>query len=169
MREQDLENFARIMATLGEVFEPGVDLSSLRIEVYFQALKGFEIDQISAAASTIISTRTYAKLPLPGEIINAIEGDANDQALVAWLKVKKILLGPPGATVEDPIAARVVRALGGWGVLSMVPESKLAFYQKEFEREYKLLKKKSVGEPKMLPGSAVKQLVEKTMRGMSNE
>ncbi len=46
MQPRDELKFAELMAVLAEVYDDGRPPSKLKMEVYFQALKGFEITEL---------------------------------------------------------------------------------------------------------------------------
>ena len=71
--EKDLLRFSQIMAALSEIYTPGKEASSVRVELYFQALEEYEISRIEKAVKQLIKTKEINCFPVPGEIIKHIK------------------------------------------------------------------------------------------------
>ena len=151
---KDKESFFRIMATFGVIFEKNVDKE--KMEAYFHLLKSYSIEQISVAAEIIGKERTTASFPKPAEIIQAIEGNPEEQALLAWHKVLEAVQ-TIGATYSvqfnDPkIHSVIERMWGSWIELCKMRIEDTTWYQKDFERAYKSMKGAKI-HPNYLPGT----------------
>ena len=55
MTQDNLSEFARLCALLGETFTK--EVNSTLIEIYFRTLKNFTIQQVSAAVEQVIATK----------------------------------------------------------------------------------------------------------------
>lgn len=157
MKENDEEGFANILMMLAEVFEGGV-ISQLKVEVYFQALKQYDLSEIKRAAGNIIRERVYSSYPKPGEIAQEISGTKEDVATIAWLKaldgVKRIG-NYQSVRFDDPIIHSVIEIMGGWEQLCLMETKDEKWRQKEFERLYTVIAAQpSNKHPKYLPGTS---------------
>ena len=79
------EKFAELLTATAEVF--GKELSPIAINLYYDMLKDYSYDQINKAFNFVIRTHKYNTLPKPAEIIEAIEGNSEEKALIAWSSV----------------------------------------------------------------------------------
>lgn len=157
MTKQDEIKFAELMTVLAEVYNDGHPPSKLKMEIYFQALKQFKIDEIDHAVKGLIYTRTTASFPKPAEIIQEIRGTTANQATMAWLKVLETVkrFGHyQSVKFSDSIIHAVIEAMGGWVWLAgdmKVYEEK--WKQKEFEKLYEVMSKNPRDKnPEYLPG-----------------
>lgn len=145
MEKKDLKDFALILASLGEVFETGKDISEVRAELYFQTLKEYDIKQIKMAASKLLKAYKFNSLPKPADFVEAIEGaegDLRDKAMLAWMEVMKSLDGPYPKELkfEDSYTMEAIRALGGWN--SLLISKNIQSMQKDFVNFYSALVKR---------------------------
>lgn len=157
MQKRDEKKFAELMVVLAEVYDSGNTPSKLKMEVYFQALKDFKIEDVEKAVKGLIYTRTTASFPKPAEIIQEIRGTTRDRATEAWLEVLqtvKMVGHYQSVRFADPAIHSVIEAMGGWVRLAgnMRADEEI-WRQKEFERLYEVLStnpRKSA--PTYLPG-----------------
>jgi hypothetical protein len=157
MQKHNEKKFAELMVVLAEVYDDGRPPSKLKMEVYFQALKQFGIDEIEKAVKGLIYTRTTASFPKPAEIIQEIKGTTSNHATLAWLevleKVKRV--GHyENVNFSDPMIYGVIEVMGGWvrfaGDMTADDEK---WKQREFEKLYEVLSKNPRGNsPEYLPG-----------------
>ncbi|MEA1937186.1 MAG: DUF6475 domain-containing protein [Patescibacteria group bacterium] len=156
MVEQDNKRFAVLMATLSEIFDDGKDISEIKMEVYWEALKKFEINKVQKAVSDLINTRVYNSFPKPAEIIEMIHGCQDSLALKAWLRVIGAVESVGGyQSIEfagDPVIHSTVEAMGGWIKLCDMSGKDVVWKQKEFERLYGILNSQNTTHPKYLCG-----------------
>ena len=82
MENKDRVEFAKKIVGLSEVFN--ASMSEMAIEIYFNTLSEYTIEQVGAAVSVILKNRVYNWMPKPAEIIEAIDGGKNVKALSAW-------------------------------------------------------------------------------------
>lgn len=158
MTKQDELKFAELMAVLAEVYDDGRPPSKLKMEVYFQTLKQFNIGEIENAIKGLIYTRTTASFPKPGEIIQEIRGTESNRATMAWLDVLETVkrIGHyQSVKFSNPVIHSVIEAMGGWirmaGEMTIDEEK---WKQREFERLYEILSQSPRGKhPEYLPGA----------------
>jgi len=157
MQHQDELKFAELMAVLTEVYDDGRPPSKLKMEVYYQALKGFDIMEIEKAVKGIIYSRGTASFPKPAEIIQEIRGTTSNQATMAWIEVLETVkrVGHyQSVRFFDPVIHSVIGVMGGWVRLagSMTTDEE-KWKQKEFEKLYEILSKYPRNKhPEYLPG-----------------
>jgi len=145
MEPENQEKFAFLMLALAEVFDSGNVPSPAKTEIYFKALDSYCVDSIAQAVHEIIKTRVYATFPKPAEIIQAIEGDRNEKAVLAWEKFDRAVrqIGPyQSVQFDDPVIHSIVKFLGGWEKICDVPGNEWKWKQKEFERLYTIMAKR---------------------------
>ena len=157
MTKQDELKFAELMAVLAEVYDDGRPPSKLKMEVYFQALKQFSIDEIERAVKGLIYTRATASFPKPAELIQEIRGTTSNRATMAWLDVLEAVnrVGNyRGVKFSDPVIHGVIEVMGGWVKLAeSLKWDEEKWKQKEFEKLYEVLAKNPREKtPKYLPG-----------------
>jgi hypothetical protein len=142
MNNNDTEQFAKLMATLAEVFDDGREPSAFKVEVYYQALKKFSIEQISQAVQTMIIGRVYPSFPKPAEIVEAIQGRQEHKATLAWVKVLETVRrvgNYQSVKFEDPVIHSVIEVMGGWIELGNMSVNDEKWKQKEFEKLYSVM------------------------------
>ena len=135
------------MAVLAEIFDQGQEPSEFKIQLYFQALFGYEIEVIEKAAAAIIKSRVYPAFPKPGEIIREIEGTREERAVIAWGEVVDAIkrTGPyPSVAFSEPVIHAVIEFMGGWPATGDWLEDEIKWKQKEFERLYVIMRGRSL-------------------------
>lgn len=156
MKAEDIEYFAKIMIMLSEVYGDGREPSDLKKEVYFSALKRYDIGVLKHAIEHMIMVRVFPSFPKPGEIIQEIEGTKQSRAVMAWTEVVDAIrkTGPyVSVKFTDPVIHSVIEFMGGWPSLGDWLEDELKWKQKEFERLYEAMSNSPRGKaPGYLPG-----------------
>ena len=150
--QKDAVRFAELMAVLAEVYDDGRPPNKIKTEIYFQALKQYDISTLQQAIEHIIKTRVFPSFPKPGEIVQEIESAKGDLALLAWTQVVTAIkrIGPwKSVRFGDPTIHAVVEFMGGWPAAGDWRDDELKWKQKEFERLYGVMK---------IRGEAVKYL-----------
>ena len=152
--------FAQVMIALNEVFGIGPEPSSIKVEIYSQALSDLSIEAIETATKLIISCRTTATFPKPAEIREAIHGKREDDATRAWALVDKAMrqIGNyDSVNFGDRKIHTVIEMLGGWESLGTLTEDEWKWKRKEFEGLYKAIN--PAEGPEYLPGVVEKNNV----------
>lgn len=149
--------FIDVMAALGEA--SGQESTPFKEKIYAQALQDIHIEQIEAAAWSIIKNRTLASFPKIGELRDAVGGKAEDnaevQAAVVWQSIKKY--GSARSIVfDDSVTMAVVQqAFGGWTKLCAdLMEDQMQWFIKDFSRHYIAFKRSKVHHYGLLAGWA---------------
>jgi hypothetical protein len=153
METNDIPAFTQIMIGLGELYDKLI--SETLIELYWVALKRFDIAAIRQAVSAHINNPDEGHIvPKPANIVRYLEGSAKTKALQAWSKVIHAIrrIGHHGILVfDDYLIHAVIHDMGGWVELCMMTEKETPLRAKEFEKRYEYyLLHKPVQYPKQL-------------------
>ena len=144
MTNKDLTKFAEIMAAMAENY-PGACLTGSGLDMRFEALKEFSIDQVEKAAIKLIKTRRYNSMPTTSDMITAMDGVHGqlDVDQLAEIEAGKVLghLRCFGKNVspcfDDPITNQLMTSRWryySWA--STVKESDLKWWKMDFIRSY---------------------------------
>lgn len=141
MDNKDLIEFSKIMYGLAENFSAA--LTNNGLDLRFEALRQYSIDQIRQSATNILRTRKYTKMPTVADFVSAIEGDqehadedrAEMQAMAVISEIKRVgSYGNPKLT--DPITASICKSVFRWNYLCQMPEADTSFFIRDFKAAY---------------------------------
>lgn len=155
MTKHDHFEFARVMMALSEVFDGGREPNPLKVELYFQALKEFRIEEVKEASVIMMKTRVYPSFPKPAEIIHEINGTEEDWATNAWLTVIGAIRrhgSYESVSFDDKVIHSVIEAMGGWPQLCQTRDDDMKWRQKDFEGLYRVISRRDGQHPGHLPG-----------------
>lgn len=160
MNESDKVRFAKLMLGVSEYYS--AKISDAVIAIYWDALKGFDIESIDKAITGHLKSDTGQFMPKVSDIIKIIDGSSTDVAVVAWTKVEKAIsaVGAYASVVfDDPIIMAVIRDMGSWSQLCHKRIDELPFIAKEFQQRYRHYKTtgRDTEHPKVLIGMAEAQ------------
>lgn len=112
--EQQPEFFGELLA-LAEALD--VELSERRMEIYWRVLSDYDWPVVQSVLGNAMR-RKWFKFPQPGELIELIDGNPDDQAEHAWRQAVEATrtIGMYRSVVfEDPATAETIRQVfGGW-------------------------------------------------------
>jgi hypothetical protein len=138
MRDGDDARFSGIITGLAEMYSK--EISDGALMLWFEALKAYDIDAISAAASAHVSSPDSGQfMPRPADIIKMIGGTSKDSAFLAWSKVDKAVqrVGNYKSVVfDDPLIHAVISDMGGWISFGEKTEDEWPFIGNEFKSRY---------------------------------
>jgi hypothetical protein len=160
VEQHDEIKFSEIMAAIGTVFSK--EISPVLLEIYFDCLKEYSIQDVTFAAKSIIKNRTITgTLPLVSEFIQAIQnrnGSPDERAELAWRLLVRAIENHgyyDSVQFEDGAICETVKALGGWlRITGENPdwlESQIQWRRKEFITLYKNFARQNI-EPSKLIG-----------------
>lgn len=139
MNATDDTKFVQALLVLGEVFNE--QISEMRMEAYRMALADYDMAAIERACKSAMTSLKF--FPKPVELIELIEGNAEDRANQAWgtLYAATTDSGYSSVRFLDPAAAVAVDAVfQGWiqacQVLSQCSSEMLAHYRNHFIKQY---------------------------------
>jgi hypothetical protein len=160
MIDQDLSRFAEMIVGVGEVY--GKSLTPIVIDVYWSVLKAFKFEEVKKAIYLHLENPDVGRyLPKPADIIMAVEGSSQNQALRAWTKVVSASqrIGVyTSVAFDDALIHAVIEDMGGWRIFCAVETEQLPFVGKEFQERYRgYVIKKPLRYPKYLTGIAESQ------------
>lgn len=155
MIDQDLSKFAAMIVGVGEVY--GKSLTEAVIEIYWGVLKAFKFEEVKKAFYLHLENPDAGKyLPKPADIIMAIEGSPQNQALLAWTKTVSASqrIGMYASVAfDDALIHAVIEDMGGWKRFGAIDDKQLPFVEKEFQDRYRgYVVKKPLRHPKYFTG-----------------
>jgi hypothetical protein len=156
MTPADAPRFKQTLAAVYSLY--GKDLTASVLDIWFGALKGYDIAAISEALSRhAVNPDGGQFLPKPADVVRLIDGGGQDAALVAWAKVDKALrsVGPYATVVfDDPLIHFALANLGGWAGLGTKTEEEWPFLRNNFVALYRGARGRSYAYPAKLVGLA---------------
>lgn len=161
MTRVDEQAFATFMAMLGTAFERG-DLTTTKIEMYFDFLSDLDIRAIEKATREIIRFRKYPTFPTIAEIREAALGsdaEAEDEALIAWGKATRLISAGRRAD-DERINEAIVLAFGSWDRFGETNPEMEASDRKHFIACYKVAARKRREHLALNGGVEVKRLAQ---------
>lgn len=118
-------------------------LNPVLLDIWFRALEGYPLDEVSAAFSRHVTDPDHGQFPpKPADIVRAIEGGGDGRALAAWTKVDKAIRHVGGwrsVCFDDPRIHACIDAMGGWIKLCGTLIDELPYRQQEFAKRYRAL------------------------------
>lgn len=87
MTDQDREAFAVVMLGLGETY--GEPVSDARMEIYFNVLSDLPLSDVRSAVNTHVRFQKF--FPRPAELREAIDGNFDDKAELAWVALLRMV------------------------------------------------------------------------------
>jgi len=145
MNDQDLGRFSEIMLGLAENFSS--QISEPGLVMRFEALKEYGINEIAAAATKIVKTRTIMGMPTVAEFISAMGASEPSSPDKAAVQVSNILqqvrnVGSWGSPVySDPITKRLMTSRWSWPSVCAMTEDEHKWWSKEFIEAYQATEK----------------------------
>ncbi|MCP5015155.1 MAG: hypothetical protein GY938_07705, partial [Ketobacter sp.] len=138
MQEHDIEQFSELLTDVMAFY--GKDTSEFAVQVWWSAVKRFELPEIRRALSIHAQDPDTGQFPpKPADVVRALSGGKASAALQAWSKVEKTIrcVGSYESVCFDDHAIHAVLSdMGGWVEICKVLEKELPFKAREFERRY---------------------------------
>lgn len=134
--------YPKFIATLAGVHDfYGKELSEFATQVWVEAVKGFEFQQVSKALSAHLMDPDRGQyMPRPSDLVRQLQGTQTDRALVAWGKVAGAMssVGAYSDVVfDDPIIHLCVTDAGGWPKFCRTPYEEQSYLQHRFCEAYR--------------------------------
>lgn len=160
MLDENKLQFIEIMTGLGEVYDK--KLSKVVIDIYWNALKRFELSDFKKAVNNIIETHVYATFPKPAQFIEFINPPEDmdfrvERGLKEWIDAYCNKGIYENVEFKDPVVALVCQHFGGWvAICNAFPrygiERDKEFWYKTFKNLYKGYAKRQLPDemPKMI-------------------
>lgn len=139
MIDSDKAAFAALMTDAMVFYRK--DLSKFAIGVWWEACKGFSLEQIAKAITAHAMDPEQGRFPpMPADIVKHLAGTKTDRALVAWSKAFRAI-SSAGSYVsvafDDAVIHAVIEDMGGWPKFCATSTDELAFVQKRFWDTYR--------------------------------
>jgi len=153
MIQKDKPRFSQIMLGMADNFRDTVTKEGLNMR--FDMLSGFSLEEVESAAKKILRHRKYTKMPPIAEFIEAMEGSKTGKALNAWGLIVKSLeqgQGPP----TDAKMQEAIKRVGGWDWISRQTYEELHWLEKRFVEHYEAITETDA--PLLTDGEAAKVL-----------
>lgn len=153
---QKRQRFGAAMLVLGEYYSR--EISTGVIELYWQALRKYDIEAIETAIHRHLSNPDSGQyMPKIADIVRMIDGTSQDSAARAWSLLEEALqrVGTYRDIVfPDPIIHRVVYDMGGWVSFGQKSVKEWPFVAKEFQERYRAYRGRgeTPAYPKVLSG-----------------
>lgn len=146
MKQEHFDNFCELLDTVAEQYSKNLT-PSLKM-LYWQGLHDKDFEAVRTALFNHIRNASASGkfMPKISDIIEMIEGSAEDSALVAWSTVDKAVR-EKGTYVsivfDDSLIHKVLQDMGGWIPLGDKKEEEWPFVAKEFCNRYRGYKSRS--------------------------
>ena len=110
------------------------------MSAYYMVLSELSKEQFQDAIKKMLATRKYTNLPMPADILEAVYGNPDDEALIA-LKELEDAMGIFGAyksvIFKNKLIMACVEGMGGWQRICQMPLDEWKFQKQEFLKLYK--------------------------------
>lgn len=141
MTKNDRKEFLKLCTLMSQAFDK--PMSEALIDIYFDSLKDFDIEQIDSAVKQSIASKKF--MPKVAELRELIEGSREDKAELAWrtfLDLVKFEGAYPSLQVYDGPMGYAIDCMGGWQTactkLGAASPEMVANLEKNFKASYKL-------------------------------
>lgn len=136
MKPDDGPAFVELLGEVAEVY--GRDkLTPRAARIYFNAVEAHSLSEVRAALARHVKANKF--FPRPADILEQIEGSAEDRARAAWRKVLAALsrCGTwESVRFDDPRIHAALENMGGWISLGGMETKELPFREKDFAAWY---------------------------------
>lgn len=133
------QRFIEVLAGVHDFY--GKELTPFAAQVWQQACKRFDVEQVTKALSAhLMDPERGQFMPKPADIVRQLQGTNTDRALLAWGKVFDAMqsVGSYKSVVfDDGLIHAVVEDLGGWVKMCRYPGDEMQFLQKRFCDSYR--------------------------------
>lgn len=131
METTDFQRFKAVMAGMARVF--GAEIDKPLLDGYWLALRDWQIADFESAAAHLMANSKF--MPKPADFNELRKKAAEQSAGEAWEKVLhtiRTMYVREGARV-DPKTDAVVRQMGGYAHLALMPSEDLKFRARDFQ------------------------------------
>lgn len=137
MREADRKEFARILIGLAAI-KPGKGLTPEGLELFFNALADWSIEEFKAAATHLAKTSEFMPNPYHFEELRRA---ARPTAAECWAEAVEHASSSAyrAGGMGHPVIDKCVRALGGYVAIAMCAEDKLHYLERRFCEHFEAL------------------------------
>jgi hypothetical protein len=154
MKPTDAEKFGNVWGGAWAFY--GKTSTPMMIGLAFQALRQYELDDISKALSIHLNDPDSGQFaPKPADVVKILDGSKGSVAMQAWSKVENAMarIGSYESVVfDDPIIHKVIMDMSDWPTVCQTTDKELPFKAIEFEKRYQgyMLRKPEIYPKKLI-------------------
>ncbi len=139
MHADEYPKFLEVLAGVHDFY--GKDMSDFAAQLWIEAMRAFELQQVSKALSGHLMDPDRGQfMPKPADIVRQLQGTQTDRALVAWGKVASAI-GQVGAysdvVFDDPLIHLCIVDAGGWPKVCRTTYEEQSYLQHRFCEAYR--------------------------------
>lgn len=139
MQKRDEAEFFQLVSDVLGYYRQ--DASKFVLSLWWEACKGYDLDQISKALTKHATDPEHGKFaPKVSDVVRQLSGTVTDRAAIAWGKAFEAM-GSVGAytdlVFDDPAIHAVIEDLGGWPKCCRTETSELSYLQHRFCESYR--------------------------------
>lgn len=141
MINSDKQQFHQLMLGVGETY--GKKITEPLMDIYFNSLQGYEIDDVTKAFSAhLVCAKHGTFFPKPADLVRIMDigqPSTEERAELVWMTIEKKIssIGAYGTLkLDDLQALAAVKSLGSWRDLCHTDIDKLQWKRKEFIAAY---------------------------------
>ena len=136
MNPSDRTKFLEVVLGFAEL--KGKQLSAPALELYWRAMRDWDLAEFQAAAERLLKTSEFMPTPKDFEDLRSATNLCASEAWTAVLDHAKV--GRYRRAPMDNLTETVIRALGGWRQIAMCDLSELHWLEKRFRETYEELR-----------------------------
>lgn len=139
MKNEEKKDFRDLLNSVFDYYSK--DVSQFTLGLFWEALKGFEFEQVSTALNRHAMNPDNGQFaPKIADIVKQLSGTTTDKAKIAWGKVYAAM-GQVGAysdvCFDDGIIHLVIEDMGGWVKICRTETKDLGHMQHQFCESYR--------------------------------
>lgn len=139
MTPEDETQFCAVLKGLSSV-KPGNKLTPEAIDLWWMAMQDWTLDEFKQGAAHLMRSVQFMPSPYHFDQLRKASrptaGEAWERARAACGSAIQCGQVTHNGTCGDPLIDRVVRAIGGYGVIAMCDREKLTFLERRFAEHY---------------------------------
>lgn len=155
MQQSEYPKFVEALAGVHDFY--GKELSEFAAQVWLEAVKGFELAQVTKALSAHLMDADRGQfMPKPADLVRILQGTQTDRAMIAWGMVAAAMSSVGAYTdvvFDDPIVHLCVTDIGGWVKVCRTPYDEQSYLQHRFCEAYRAYARR--GAPTEYPGRLI--------------
>jgi len=139
MNSNEKQDFYKLVSSVMDYYKQ--DVSPFSLNLFWEALKGFEFEQVSAALTKHAMNPDNGQFaPKIADIVKQLSGTTTDKAKIAWGKVyaaTEQIGAYQDVCFDDGIIHLVIEDMGGWVKICRTEQKDLGYVQHQFCEAYR--------------------------------
>jgi hypothetical protein len=139
MNTNEKQDFYKLVSSVMDYYKQ--DVSPFSLSLFWEALKGFEFEQVSAALTRHAMNPDNGQFaPKIADIVKQLSGTTSDKAKIAWGKAYAAMeqVGAyQDVCFDDGIIHLVIEDVGGWVKICRTETKDLGYVQHQFCESYR--------------------------------